>query len=75
MLELKDKLPAGAGDVSAQRPTAGTGLGQRDRLLAALTNMGYRPAEAERALKTLEPGLVGRSLSDSLREALKILTP
>lgn len=76
VLELKDKLPAGTGsDVSAPRPAPGGTPGQRDRLLTALTNMGYRPAEAERALKILEPSLDGQPLSDSLREALKILTP
>ena len=76
VLELKDKLPTHLGrDASAEKPTPSPALGQRDRLLAALTNMGYRAADAERALKALEPELETRPLSDSLREALKILTP
>lgn len=76
VLELRDKLPAVAvSGVPAARPAASLGAGQRERLTAALTNMGYRPAEAERALKTLEPRLEGEPLSDLLREALKILTP
>lgn len=76
VLELKDKLPAVVAiGPAAERPTKAAQSGQRDRLLAALTNMGYRPAEAERALKVLEPRLEEQSLSDLLREALKVLTP
>lgn len=76
VLELKDKLPARALDgTSAPGPTQPAPRDQRGRLLAALTNMGYRPAEAERAVKALEPRLLELDLSDLLREALKILTP
>lgn len=77
VLELKDKLPAGTHPDATPAPGPGHAAprDQRDRLLTALTNMGYRPTEAERALKTLEPRLQEQSLSDALREALKILTP
>lgn len=75
VLELRDKLPAMAPDSSSSHPVSKGASGQRDRLMAALTHMGYRPAEAERALKALEPRIDGQPLSDLLREALKILTP
>lgn len=76
VLELKDKLPTSALDGSSTAgPNHPASRDQRSRLLAALTNMGYRPAEAERAVKALEPRLQELELSDLLREALKILTP
>jgi Holliday junction DNA helicase RuvA len=73
VLELKGKLPqfeyAGA-DPRAEAPSD-----QAARLLSALTNMGYRPAEAERAIATLGNRVKSDSLGDLLREALGKLSP
>ncbi len=71
VLELKEKLlslePEHAATLPAQQDNRG-------RLIAALTNMGYRTAEAERAVKNLGPKLETESLSALLREALQILS-
>lgn len=75
VLELKDKLPTSALAPSASLPALETPAGSRDRLLGALTNMGYRPQEAERAVKALEPRLAEAPIGELLREALKLLTP
>ena len=77
LLELRDKIPAPSGaasEVGVERPRAGTE--QRDTrglLLSALTNMGYKPAEAERATGELEDRLAALSLPDAIREALRVL--
>jgi Holliday junction DNA helicase RuvA len=75
VLELKEKLPR----LEAAGPKKGTplapGASNAERLLAALTNMGYRPSEGERALKALGDKLDTLPLSESLREALRHLTP
>ncbi len=76
VLELKDKLPAGPSQTApAARATSDAKSTSRDRLLGALTNMGYRPQEAERAVKALEPRLDEAPMGELLREALKLLTP
>lgn len=71
VLELKEKLlamePQGGGTAIAQE-------GHRGRLVAALTNMGYRPAEAERAVKALGAKVDTESLGTLLREALQSLS-
>jgi holliday junction DNA helicase RuvA len=74
ILELKEKLPKVA---EPARPESG-GAAPRDdaqRLHGALTNMGYRAAEAERAVKSLGDRLGKEPLGDLLREALASLTP
>jgi holliday junction DNA helicase RuvA len=73
VLELKEKLPKVVG-----APAASTGTPRAqdaDRLLAALTNMGYRTAEAERAIKLLGDQIGKDPLAELLREALRHLTP
>jgi Holliday junction DNA helicase RuvA len=71
ILELRGKLG----------PTEGTAvphIGRPDnagRLLAALTNMGYRAAEAERVVRALEPEIDRRPIGELIREALSRLTP
>jgi Holliday junction DNA helicase RuvA len=77
LLELRDRLPA------ATAPTAATGVGGgvargegtgEERLRNALTGMGFRPAEAERAVATLgERGQLAAPLEELLREALALL--
>lgn len=74
VLELREKLPKLT--QQAQAPGAPpTGRDDTQRLLSALTNMGYRPAEAERAVKSLGDRVGQEPVSDLLREALAHLTP
>jgi Holliday junction DNA helicase RuvA len=72
-LELRDKLPKEPGGADG----AGTAVtrASAERLLDALTKLGYRPAEAERAVKSLGDAVEGRPLAELLREALRSLTP
>ncbi len=76
VVELVDKLPAlmppePKGKTSGPRATvAGTG----QLLLKALVNMGYRPAEAERAVQHLGPRVEAEAMADLLRAALSFLT-
>jgi Holliday junction DNA helicase RuvA len=73
VLELKEKL---RGLESAAPVTTAESLGNMaGRLLSALTNMGYRPGEAERAVSALGPKLDTEPLGNLLREALAKLTP
>jgi Holliday junction DNA helicase RuvA len=70
VLELRDKLSEAASSPAAPaRPTQKKG---NELLLGALTNMGYRPAEAERAVAQLE-GKSELPLPELIREALAIL--
>lgn len=76
VLELRGKLSPvlpGALDNATARPQATAAAGN-ERLVAALTGLGYRAAEAERAAKAIsaEPGT---PLAEQLREALKVLAP
>lgn len=69
VLELKEKLlQVRPGDAPE------TASGNRAKLTTALTNMGYRPAEAERTVKSLEHKLDAEPLSTLLREALQALS-
>ncbi|HEY3497333.1 MAG TPA: Holliday junction branch migration protein RuvA [Polyangiaceae bacterium] len=69
VLELKDKLAAaGPEEVSAGvRPVPSD---SRGRLLSALTNMGYRAAEAEKAVASLGARVDQAPLGELLKEAL-----
>jgi Holliday junction DNA helicase RuvA len=79
VLELKGKLaptsprPVRAGGAAAAAPHA-TGKNS-ELLLGALTRMGYRPAEAERAISALSASqdLETAALGDLVREALAAL--
>jgi holliday junction DNA helicase RuvA len=73
VLELKEKLPRLVG--SQERASRGDKPGDGERLLTALTNMGYRPAEAERAVKSLGDKVGTAPLAELLRDALARLTP
>ena len=80
LLELRDKLPAleeegaGARAATPAKPKA-SGNQTTDVLLSALTNMGYRPSEAERAVMGMDPALFAGKpvMSDLLRQALALL--
>ncbi len=79
LLELRDKLPsAPAGpspllDAARAPAAAGDAPDTRGLLVSALTRMGYKPAEAERAAAELDDQLDALSLSDAVREALRLL--
>ncbi|AUX19907.1 Holliday junction DNA helicase RuvA [Sorangium cellulosum] len=75
VLELKDKLvglPSAAPSPAAPPPAA-TGS-QQDLLHSALTRMGYRPAEAERAIAALGARVDSAPLGDLVRDALALLS-
>jgi holliday junction DNA helicase RuvA len=75
LLELRDKLPV----IPSSVPPAATASAGRassdgdDRLHGALTGMGFKPGEADRAIATLGPRREGISLEELLREALALL--
>lgn len=77
VLELKDKLLAAPPALAASTtPAKATPRGAKGDLLhGALTRMGYRPAEAERAVTALGARVETEALSDLLREALAVLSP
>lgn len=75
VVELVDKLPAllpfeGLSKGAPGKPAAGNA----QLLIKALVNMGYRPAEAERAVEHLGKRVDSEALSDLLRAALAFLT-
>ncbi|HLV67677.1 MAG TPA: Holliday junction branch migration protein RuvA [Polyangiaceae bacterium] len=77
ILELRGKLPIDDEPVPehAVRPaSAEVPSDARSRLLRALTNMGYRTSDAERAIDALGPRVGTTPLSDLLREALAELS-
>ncbi len=76
VLELKDKLAKlNLEPIPTTGGTARSSGQQTERLIAALTGLGYRPAEAERASKTLMDGPDAQAdLASLLRKALKILS-
>lgn len=76
VLELRGKLPTDElGSFTASpEPAAPRPSDAKARLVTALTNMGYRPAEAERAVQTLGPRVGVEPLSTLLREALALLS-
>jgi Holliday junction DNA helicase RuvA len=76
VLELRGKLPLdGVEEAPHVAPAAARANNDdKSRLVAALTNMGYRSAEAERAVQTLGPRVGEAPLSTLLREALALLS-
>jgi Holliday junction DNA helicase RuvA len=75
VVELKGKLGVLAAMSSGQaiKPVVAKNA-NADRLTLALTNMGYRPADAARAVELLGDAVANRGLPELLREALAILT-
>jgi Holliday junction DNA helicase RuvA len=74
VLELREKLPQVA-DLDRSGPTELAPKDDRARLAGALTNMGYKPAEAERAVESVRERIGKDSLSELLRAALRELSP
>ena len=78
VLELRERLPKlAAVGAAAARPgsvPAATG-GDEGRLLGALTNMGYRYPDAQRAVRALGDRIGKEPVGDLLREALAVLAP
>jgi len=69
VLELKDKL--GEAEVGGRAEGSDAPApGARGRLLSALTNMGYRPGEAEKAVATLGRRVDSAPLAELLKAAL-----
>jgi holliday junction DNA helicase RuvA len=77
LLELRDKLPLSpppATDASGAVAIGSRSTGEEDdRLRAALTGMGFRPAEADRAIASLGERVHGMPMGELLREALALL--
>jgi Holliday junction DNA helicase RuvA len=75
VLELRDRLARStvATTATAGAPPKEGATHPRDLLVGALTRMGYRPAEAERAAAALGPRIATDALADLVREALAIL--
>lgn len=76
VLELRGKLPGEElpQHAASPAPAAARPSDAKVRLVTALTNMGYRPAEAERAVQTLGPRVGSEPLSTLLRDALALLS-
>ena len=78
VLELRDKLPMPAGQAKpVAKPAAAASDGPlptKDLLAGALTRMGYRPAETDRAIAALGSRVDEAPLADLVREALAVLS-
>lgn len=75
VLELKDKLVAlPSVPPSPAAPAPAVTGSKQDLLHSALTRMGYRPAEAERAVAALGARIESAPLGDLVREALALLS-
>ena len=78
LLELKDKLPAL--ESASPRPAGGAAAAPAapastvELVSRALVNMGYRSAEADRAVEQLGPKLAEMPLPDLIKEALGVLS-
>ena len=75
VLELRDKVQGNSKDKPGlPQPFADSGLNTFPDAFSALVNLGYRPAEAEKALKRARQGLdENPSIEELLRGALKSL--
>ncbi|PLX79904.1 MAG: Holliday junction branch migration protein RuvA [Desulfuromonas sp.] len=74
VLELRDKVVhlAGKGSAPTARPQAEPGEKLTDDAISALINLGYKEAQARKALSTLAPG-PDDSLETMLKQALGLL--
>ena len=70
VLELADKVASLPGEAPAKAPAAIAA----DDVISALVNLGYRKAEAERAVDATERAGGSREFGEFLKEALRRLT-
>ena len=75
VLELKEKMPAGPAAPPGHEPDRAPPADDARKLHFALTNMGYRAAEAERAVRALGDRVGKQPLAELLREALAVQNP
>jgi Holliday junction DNA helicase RuvA len=76
LLELKDKLAPVTRPHAGERragPAHGPGPSNAELLSSALTRMGYRPAEADRAILHLGGRIDAEPVQNLVREALALL--
>jgi len=75
LLELRDKLQLPSADDSQNLPTAAAGDDDFADAFSALINLGYRPAEAQKALKQAAGEIDSEPprLEQLLKEALRVL--
>lgn len=74
VLELRDKLDIiGAVPSQGPQPVAGAPGSRGAMVVDALTRLGFRPAEAERALAAIGEMAETESLDRAIREALNVL--
>jgi Holliday junction DNA helicase RuvA len=75
-LELKDKLSSHGPPPTAAAVEGNASIGGRpgELLHGALTRMGYKPAEADRAVLALRDRIATVALADLVREALALLS-
>lgn len=76
ILDLGDKLPkiVPSSPEKASPSTPLSGAGAAGAAIGALANMGYRPAEAERAVQSLGEAAQDMSVEEILRSALVALS-
>ena len=74
IVELKGKLASAAHSTPQAVSGSEVGGGQSGRLVAALTNMGYRGAEAERAVDSLGDRAELATMAEALRDSLAFLS-
>jgi Holliday junction DNA helicase RuvA len=75
LLELRDKLPAATAAAAAAgaKPAARAASEGEERLRGALTGMGFKPSEAERAIASLGARATEAPLPEVLKDALALL--
>lgn len=74
VLELQEKLMGIGSDAAPRKASESNASADVQLLLKALINMGYRPVEAERAVKALGDKVGEAPIADLLREALQALS-
>jgi len=74
LLELKSKIAELQGPGEARGTESSSTPDVASRVLLALTSMGYKPAEAQAAVRSLGEPLDGKNMSELIREALTRLS-
>ena len=74
VLELRERLQKVSDLATVQRAPTASATNDEARLIGALTNMGYRLPEAQRAVRALGDRVGKDALADLLRDALATLS-